>query len=85
VTLIKVLFVMIKKNEGVTYIQQFHQEECHYRVWHKQYMTLRRTENGEQMYQYLVKQTSTTLRDDITFPIVKFPFISKNVPASPAY
>ena len=31
------------------------------------------------------KQTSTTLRDDITFPIVKFPFISRNMPASPAY
>jgi hypothetical protein len=28
------------------------------------------------------KKNSTTLRDDITFPIVKFPFISKNIPAS---
>ena len=24
-------------------------------------------------------------RDDFTFPIVKFPFISSNIPASPAY
>jgi hypothetical protein len=30
--LIEILFVMIKKNEGVTNIQQCHQEECQYRA-----------------------------------------------------
>ena len=51
----------------------------------KRYNRLDKIENENRLRKKIKKTTIYNKRDVVTFPTVNFPFISSNIPASPAY